>query len=232
MFFFWSMRHYSLIFVVLDAEERGGPLGAPSYASDIAIKDDCWLGAGVIVLAGVTIGEGCVIGAGSVVTRVNITFSWSSTNFVLFPNVPGLVVGALSCQHISLFIMSLRTFGLLTHLLQSIPAGHLALGIPARVIRRVTSTSPNDEVRAMALAAGERTVSCHNLAHVAPPLSLPPSPQISKKDLRFEGIRNGALPTAQCQSTELKALQEKVKFLEIAVSAIIILFVLLVWYIL
>lgn len=35
----------------------------------ISIGDNCWLGAGVIVSAGVTIGDGCVVGAGSVVTR-------------------------------------------------------------------------------------------------------------------------------------------------------------------
>lgn len=35
----------------------------------IVIEDDCWLGAGVKVLAGVTIGRGSVIGAGSVVTN-------------------------------------------------------------------------------------------------------------------------------------------------------------------
>ena len=34
----------------------------------IVIEDDCWLGAGVKVLDGVTIGEGSVIGAGAVVT--------------------------------------------------------------------------------------------------------------------------------------------------------------------
>jgi acetyltransferase-like isoleucine patch superfamily enzyme len=33
------------------------------------IGRDCWLGAGVKVMAGVTIGDGCVIGAGTVVTR-------------------------------------------------------------------------------------------------------------------------------------------------------------------
>ena len=34
----------------------------------IIIEDDCWLGAGVKVLAGVTIKKGAVIGAGAVVT--------------------------------------------------------------------------------------------------------------------------------------------------------------------
>lgn len=35
----------------------------------IVVEDDCWLGAGVIVLDGVTIGQGSVVAAGSVVTR-------------------------------------------------------------------------------------------------------------------------------------------------------------------
>ena len=36
---------------------------------DIAIEDDCWLGGGCIILAGVRIGRGAVVAAGSVVTR-------------------------------------------------------------------------------------------------------------------------------------------------------------------
>lgn len=35
----------------------------------IRIEDDVWLGSGVKVLDGVTVGRGCVIGAGSIVTR-------------------------------------------------------------------------------------------------------------------------------------------------------------------
>lgn len=35
----------------------------------IKIENDVWLGAGVIVLPGVTIGEGVVVGAGTVVTK-------------------------------------------------------------------------------------------------------------------------------------------------------------------
>ena len=39
------------------------------YNAPVHIGDGCWLGAGVIVLPGVTIGRGSVIGAGSVVTK-------------------------------------------------------------------------------------------------------------------------------------------------------------------
>jgi acetyltransferase-like isoleucine patch superfamily enzyme len=35
----------------------------------IRIEEDCWLGASVIVLDGITLGRGCVLGAGSVVTK-------------------------------------------------------------------------------------------------------------------------------------------------------------------
>lgn len=38
------------------------------YAQPIVIGDDCWLGANVTVLPGVTIGRGCTIGAGAVVS--------------------------------------------------------------------------------------------------------------------------------------------------------------------
>ncbi|KAJ5625461.1 hypothetical protein N7510_001770 [Penicillium lagena] len=39
------------------------------FTREITIGDDCWIGANVIILAGVTIGEGSSIGAGSVVKR-------------------------------------------------------------------------------------------------------------------------------------------------------------------
>ena len=38
-------------------------------ALPITIGNNCWLGANVSIMPGVTIGEGCVIGAGSVVTK-------------------------------------------------------------------------------------------------------------------------------------------------------------------
>ena len=42
---------------------------AYQYNAPIRIGRNCWLGAGVIVLPGVTIGDNAVIGAGSVVTK-------------------------------------------------------------------------------------------------------------------------------------------------------------------
>ena len=42
---------------------------APEKSGPIVIEADAWLGAGVVVLPGVTIGRGAVVGANSVVTR-------------------------------------------------------------------------------------------------------------------------------------------------------------------
>lgn len=50
----------------LDAEERRAKWEA---AAPITIEDNVWLGGGVIVCPGVTIGRNTVVGAGSVVTR-------------------------------------------------------------------------------------------------------------------------------------------------------------------
>ena len=41
----------------------------------IVIEDDCWLGANVVVTAGVTIGKHCVVAAGAVVTKSIPPFS-------------------------------------------------------------------------------------------------------------------------------------------------------------
>ena len=35
----------------------------------LVIEDDCWIGAGAIILNGVTVGKGSIVGAGSVVTK-------------------------------------------------------------------------------------------------------------------------------------------------------------------
>jgi len=37
--------------------------------SFIILEDDCWLGTGVIILPGITIGKGAIVGAGSIVTK-------------------------------------------------------------------------------------------------------------------------------------------------------------------
>ena len=39
------------------------------HEGGIRIEDDCWIGAGAIILTGVTVGQGSVVGAGSVVTK-------------------------------------------------------------------------------------------------------------------------------------------------------------------
>lgn len=39
------------------------------YDADVTIEDDVWIGAGSVIVAGVTIGRGCVIGSNSVVTK-------------------------------------------------------------------------------------------------------------------------------------------------------------------
>ena len=43
--------------------EQGWDLGP------VVLGADCWIGMGVCILPGVTLGDGCVVGAGSVVTR-------------------------------------------------------------------------------------------------------------------------------------------------------------------
>lgn len=50
----------------LDHEKRNSGL---EFAKEIIIGDDAWLGGGVIVNPGITIGDRSVIGSGSVVTR-------------------------------------------------------------------------------------------------------------------------------------------------------------------
>lgn len=60
----------------VDAAERvtrdpvtGKPNGGMTLNRPINVGKDCWIGAGAIILGGVTIGDGTTIGAGSVVTR-------------------------------------------------------------------------------------------------------------------------------------------------------------------
>ena len=52
-----------------DLSKRGLEAFESLQPGPVRIGSDCWLGAGVVVLPGVTIGDGAVVGAGSVVTR-------------------------------------------------------------------------------------------------------------------------------------------------------------------
>lgn len=52
-----------------DPESVTPYMNQPLKASSVHIGDGTWLGEGVMVMAGVTIGKKCVIGGGSVVTR-------------------------------------------------------------------------------------------------------------------------------------------------------------------
>jgi acetyltransferase-like isoleucine patch superfamily enzyme len=52
---------------------RAHPVTLPRYGvcedAPVVIEDDVWIGAGAIVLPGVTVGRGAIVGAGAVVTR-------------------------------------------------------------------------------------------------------------------------------------------------------------------
>lgn len=50
----------------LDPQERAT---GKEFCAAVTIGDDCWIGGGAIILAGVTIGKGSVIGAGSLVNK-------------------------------------------------------------------------------------------------------------------------------------------------------------------
>ncbi len=52
----------------------------PVITSEIIIEDDCWIGANVVITAGVTIGKHSVIAAGSVVTKEIMPFSVAAGN--------------------------------------------------------------------------------------------------------------------------------------------------------
>lgn len=62
-------------------------LQLPSKSEPIVIGDDCWLGANVSVMGGVTIADGCVIGAGAVVTR-------DTEPYGIYAGVPARRIGA------------------------------------------------------------------------------------------------------------------------------------------
>jgi acetyltransferase-like isoleucine patch superfamily enzyme len=52
------------------SDDAGRPAGGVLKSAPVTLEPNCWLGAHVTVLKGVTIGRGAVIGAGSVVTKL------------------------------------------------------------------------------------------------------------------------------------------------------------------
>lgn len=66
----------------IEVETRRHTMG---YSQPITIGDDCWIGANVTVLQGVTIGKGCTIAAGTVVTK-------DAPDFSVVKGIPGKVV--------------------------------------------------------------------------------------------------------------------------------------------
>jgi acetyltransferase-like isoleucine patch superfamily enzyme len=62
--------------------------------ADIVIGNDVWLGASVVVTAGVSIGDGCVVGAGAIVTRDLPPYS-------ICVGVPARVVGQRAARSMS-----------------------------------------------------------------------------------------------------------------------------------
>lgn len=52
----------------IDPRSRKGSQG-PSLGRAITIEEDCWIGAGAIILPGLSVGKSSTVGAGSVVTR-------------------------------------------------------------------------------------------------------------------------------------------------------------------
>lgn len=53
----------------INNRDKNDPVYFNTCADPVEIKDGAWIGGGVIILAGVTIGKNSIIGAGSVVTK-------------------------------------------------------------------------------------------------------------------------------------------------------------------
>lgn len=53
----------------LQSSPEEPPILRPYYVASVEIEDNVWIGEGVVIMPGVTIGRGCIIGANSTVTK-------------------------------------------------------------------------------------------------------------------------------------------------------------------
>jgi acetyltransferase-like isoleucine patch superfamily enzyme len=76
--------------VVITSREH--PVALPRFGvtvdAPIVIEDDVWIGAGAVILPGVTVGRGAIVGAGAVVTQ-------SVEPFTVVGGVPARPIGAV-----------------------------------------------------------------------------------------------------------------------------------------
>lgn len=58
----------------IDPQRRNGSSG-PALGRNIVIEEDCWIGCGVIILAGVKVGKSSTVGAGSLLHQVSLALT-------------------------------------------------------------------------------------------------------------------------------------------------------------
>jgi virginiamycin A acetyltransferase len=58
----------SFPFAIFDSGPRVGRPSLPEAGADTVIGNDCWIGAGAMILPGVRLGDGVIVGAGAVVS--------------------------------------------------------------------------------------------------------------------------------------------------------------------
>jgi lipopolysaccharide O-acetyltransferase len=67
------------------------PINRRYYKSPVTVEDNVWIGEGVVILPGVTLGKGCIIGANSVVTK-------SIPSYVIAVGSPAKPIKQFDCE--------------------------------------------------------------------------------------------------------------------------------------
>ena len=61
---------YTMIHTANHEMDPGTPIPDQGWTpAAVTVEADCWIGMGVCILPGVTIGEGCIVGAGAIVAK-------------------------------------------------------------------------------------------------------------------------------------------------------------------